>query len=203
MKKSFFFIFAILIYNLGFGQTNPVKNLVWTHYYDSTNYYNVLSLSWQEPEIPHSNLIGYNIYRSNELYRFQTNTSLGCNPDWGVTDGCGFENYNNGPFTGYVAAVYEGGIESEYVSFEVLGSMLGINEISLKPINIFPNPVKNILNFSEEVSNIRISDLSGKILKQISDTEKSINVSTLAKGTYIITATTKTGEVINKKFIKE
>lgn len=70
-------------------------------------------------------------------------------------------------------------------------------------LNLYPNPAKDILNFSEELSNIRISDLSGKLIKQISNSEKSINVSHLAKETYIISATTKTGETINKKFIKE
>lgn len=81
--------------------------------------------------------------------------------------------------------------------------LLSVNEINRKEIIIFPNPAKDIVNLSEEVSNIRITELSGKILKQVSNSEKSINVAKLAKGTYIITATTKAGEVINKKLIKE
>ncbi|GGG42620.1 T9SS type A sorting domain-containing protein [Epilithonimonas arachidiradicis] len=80
---------------------------------------------------------------------------------------------------------------------------LTVNETSKKEILMFPNPAKDILNFSEEISNIRISDLSGKVIKQISNSEKLINASKLSKGTYIITATSKSGELINKKFIKE
>lgn len=80
---------------------------------------------------------------------------------------------------------------------------LGVSDTSKKGIIISPNPVKDIINISEDVSNIRISDLSGKMVKQISNSEKSINVSNLIKGTYIISAVTKTGEIINKKFIKE
>lgn len=202
MKKSFLFIFAILIYNLGFGQNNPVQNLTWNHSYDYPN--NIFGLSWGEPITPRNELIGYNIYRGNELYRFQTETSLGCNPNWGGTADCGFISYNDGyAFTGYVKAVYAGNIESEYVSFQVGGVMLDVTDPSLKPINIFPNPAKDILNFSIEVSNIRISDLSGKIVRQISTAEKAINLTELAKGTYIISATTKTGDTVNKKFIKE
>ena len=68
---------------------------------------------------------------------------------------------------------------------------------------IYPNPAKNIINFSEEVSNIKISDFSGKIINQISTYEKSIKVSKLKKGTYIFSATSKSGEIINKKVIKE
>jgi hypothetical protein len=204
MKKSFLFIFTVIIFNLEFGQINPVQNLQWNHYYDYSNYRNIFSLSWQEPETPHNTLIGYNIYRGNELYKFQTTTSVGCNSDWGVISGCDFLNYNNGgSFTGSVKAVYEGNIEAESFSFEVGGVMLDVTDSKLKLLSIFPNPTKNILNFSEEISNITISDFSGKIIKQIPNSEKSINVSKLTKGNYIISGKTKTGETINKKFIKE
>ena len=81
--------------------------------------------------------------------------------------------------------------------------LLSSNEIEKPQTKIYPNPAKDNLNFSEEISNITISDLSGKMIQQISSSEKSINVSKLVKGNYIITATSKSGELINKKFIKE
>lgn len=84
-----------------------------------------------------------------------------------------------------------------------INCLLSINDINKKKINIYPNPAKDILNFSEEISNIKISDFSGKIINQIPNSEKTINVSKLAKGTYIISATTQTGEIIKEKFIKE
>lgn len=199
MKKYFLFIFTIIACNLVVSQTNPVQNLNWYHTHIFP-YNNIFSLSWQEPETPSNELIGYNIYRGNELYRFQTETSLGCDSRWGITDGCDFLT---NAFTVYVRAVYAGNIESEAVSYTVNGPALDAKDISLKPFTIAPNPIKDNINFSEEVSNIRITDLSGKIIKQISTSEKSINVSKLAKGTYIISATTKSGETINKKFIKE
>ncbi|UOE41400.1 T9SS type A sorting domain-containing protein [Chryseobacterium suipulveris] len=81
---------------------------------------------------------------------------------------------------------------------------LGTMDVNGKnSINFYPNPVKDTLIFSEQVSNINITDLSGKLIKQISRKEKSINVSTLAKGIYIITAITKSGKKISKKIIKE
>lgn len=80
---------------------------------------------------------------------------------------------------------------------------LSTTEFEKPQTKIYPNPVKDILNFSEDVSNIIILDISGKIVKQISTAEKAINLAELSKGTYIISATTKTGEAINKKFIKE
>ncbi|MDP9957317.1 hypothetical protein J2X97_002986 [Epilithonimonas hungarica] len=80
---------------------------------------------------------------------------------------------------------------------------LAVNETSKKEIILFPNPARDNLTFSEEASNIKITDLSGKIVKQISNSEKTINISKLEKGTYIITITSKSGDLINKKFIKE
>ena len=68
---------------------------------------------------------------------------------------------------------------------------------------VFPNPVKDILHFSEEVSMVRITDVSGKTVKQISAPGKSANVADLAKGVYIITATTKAGKTSNQKIIKK
>ncbi|WP_379966480.1 T9SS type A sorting domain-containing protein [Epilithonimonas sp. UC225_85] len=81
--------------------------------------------------------------------------------------------------------------------------LLSTNESGKPQIKIYPNPAKDNINFSEEIRNIKITDLSGKIVKQISNSDKSINVSKLVKGTYIITAVSKSGETINKKFIKE
>lgn len=71
-----------------------------------------------------------------------------------------------------------------------------------KNLNLYPNPVNDILNFSEEVVSLKITDLSGKILKQNFVAGKSIDVSKLPKGNYLATITTKKGEVISKKFIK-
>ena len=80
---------------------------------------------------------------------------------------------------------------------------LSITDFNKKEIAIFPNPVKDLLQFSEEVFNIKITDVSGKVVKQISGLGKSVNVANLAKGIYIISATAKSGEVVSQKVIKE
>lgn len=81
--------------------------------------------------------------------------------------------------------------------------LLSVSDISKKEIVLYPNPVKGLLNFSEEFSNIRITDFAGKIVKEISVSGKSVNLANLAKGIYIISATTKMGKIINKKIIKD
>ncbi len=70
-------------------------------------------------------------------------------------------------------------------------------------MKLYPNPVKDILNFSEEVLNIRITDISGRTVKEIPNSSKSVNLQNLSKGIYIFTATTKTGKSINQKIVKQ
>ncbi len=67
----------------------------------------------------------------------------------------------------------------------------------------YPNPVKDVLHFSDKIHNIRIMDISGKSVKQIPVSSKSVNLSNLTKGNYIITATTKTGVAVAKKIVRE
>ena len=85
-----------------------------------------------------------------------------------------------------------------------LDMQLATNEISkVKQITLYPNPVKDMLNFSEEVSDVKVADLSGKMVKQISAKGKTVDISTLPKGIYIISTTTKEGKANHQKIIKE
>lgn len=81
--------------------------------------------------------------------------------------------------------------------------ILATTDINKKEIALYPNPAKDILHFSEEAGNISITDLSGRLVKQVSTFGKTIDVSKLPKGTYIISATTKAGKAINRKIIKD
>ncbi|SHK32714.1 T9SS type A sorting domain-containing protein [Epilithonimonas mollis] len=79
---------------------------------------------------------------------------------------------------------------------------LSVSDIHKSELIIYPNPVKDVINFSDELSNIIISDFSGKIIKQNYYSISDINVSNLPKGNYIITGISKSGNKISKKFIK-
>ncbi len=79
---------------------------------------------------------------------------------------------------------------------------MSVKNVDKKEILLYPNPAKDILNFSEEVSDIRIMDFSGRVMKQFSNSSKSINVENLSKGFYFITAKNKLGKEIIQKFIK-
>lgn len=90
---------------------------------------------------------------------------------------------------------------SEVVFSENCANVMSTNQVDLNAISMYPNPVKDILYFSEEVSNIKLIDLSGKVLKQISFKTKSINVSDIPKAIYVLSAIDKTGNKISKKLV--
>ncbi|MNK72626.1 Internalin-J precursor [compost metagenome] len=102
------------------------------------------------------------------------------------------------------ASSYSNWFKDATASYNInCGETLGLSENKSSYLTVYPNPVKDILNFSEQVSDIKITDLSGRTIKQISASTNGINVSNLSKGTYIVTATTKAGNTITKKIIKE
>jgi hypothetical protein len=82
---------------------------------------------------------------------------------------------------------------------------LAVNEASAKSnLKVFPNPAVDVVNLTsnKEVKSVTIYDLSGKKVKSTTDT-KQINVSSLAKGTYILQANYGNGGVENTKIIKK
>ena len=70
---------------------------------------------------------------------------------------------------------------------------------------LYPNPTTDVLNISSKnglnASEVRITDLSGKVVKVQKDAS-TVNVSDLAAGTYLIDITTNEGKA-SSKFIKK
>lgn len=87
-------------------------------------------------------------------------------------------------------------------NYSVNCNYMAVSEMAKNEIKIYPNPVIDKLNFSEEVSEIKIRDIFGKVVKQFSSS-KSINILELSKGIYILTAKTRAGRNINHKIIKD
>ena len=74
---------------------------------------------------------------------------------------------------------------------------------------ISPNPVSNQLIFPEinstKIKSIRIYDVSGRLLQsmKLNDGQNKIDVTAFIPGLYFIEAITKSGNVLDSKFIKE
>ena len=82
---------------------------------------------------------------------------------------------------------------------------LGIQENnSINKISLYPNPVKDILNFKTEhnISKVEVYDIAGRILSSNSISENKINLSDLKTGNYILKLYTEKG-IMNTKIIKE
>ena len=84
-----------------------------------------------------------------------------------------------------------------------LSSVLSTKEFIKSTIKLYPNPVNSQLNFSEELSEIRIVDMSGKQVATQKEKSKTVNVDKLPKGNYLLTAKDKNGKTVSEKFIKE
>jgi hypothetical protein len=89
-----------------------------------------------------------------------------------------------------------------------LTSILGTSDLLSSKFSVYPNPVSNVVNFSNDanavVSLVEIADLNGRIVKSVkaNATEGQISVSDLATGMYLMNITTDQG-VATKKIVKQ
>ncbi|MBW3522575.1 T9SS type A sorting domain-containing protein [Chryseobacterium sp. NKUCC03_KSP] len=83
---------------------------------------------------------------------------------------------------------------------------LGTSEVSKEnKITIYPNPFSDVLFISniENVKTIKVSDLTGRVMKVIENPSKEINLSSLHSGLYLITMSYKDGSQNTVKAIKK
>ncbi|ACU07484.1 hypothetical protein FIC_01034 [Flavobacteriaceae bacterium 3519-10] len=83
------------------------------------------------------------------------------------------------------------------------GTTLAVGDSGKNEMVLYPNPVGGTLYFSEEISHIMITDLSGKAVNQMSVNRTSADVSELPKGIYFVTLTTISGDAITRKIVKK
>lgn len=81
-------------------------------------------------------------------------------------------------------------------------SLLSINENGLNKIEIYPNPVREILYLNKEVKSIYVVDLLGKVLL-IKNNIKQLDVEGFQSGIYLISIEDENGLKEIKKFIKQ
>ena len=84
---------------------------------------------------------------------------------------------------------------------------MAVSSVNKGKIAVYPNPVKNNLNFSlpngEKISQISIHNMAGQKVLTQTLTNATINLETLQAGTYIVTVTNAAGTSYSSKFIKE
>lgn len=84
---------------------------------------------------------------------------------------------------------------------------MAVSSVNKGKIAVYPNPVKNNLNFTlpngEKISHISIHNIAGQKVLDQAITNATINLATLQAGTYIVTVTNAAGTSYSSKFIKE
>ena len=84
---------------------------------------------------------------------------------------------------------------------------MAVSNVKKGNLAVYPNPVKNSLNFNlpngEAVSAIRIHNIAGQTVLDRKLSAAAINLEHVKAGAYIITVTTNKGTSYSSKFIKE
>ncbi len=101
----------------------------------------------------------------------------------------------------YTASAYDQ--DAEHTQLVKLGAdPLSVASVAAASLKIFPNPVKEILNFPETLYHIKIFGMDGKLI--FSDSAKQqISVSALPKGLYTIQAENGRAQKVQTKMIKD
>lgn len=86
-------------------------------------------------------------------------------------------------------------------------TLVGVGEIDPNNLFIYPNPTTNELTIKNTVSisTVEISDLTGNIVLTLhpNTTQTELNLESFSSGCYFVTATTKGGSIVTRKFIKD
>lgn len=89
-----------------------------------------------------------------------------------------------------------------FVSIFKLASVSSVEESSAIRLNIYPNPAKEQINFDlVGLKEVRILDVTGKLIKNISTTNTQINIMDLSIGSYYVEIT-KNQEKYSASFVK-
>ncbi len=191
-KHSLTLLFSFIIFSSLFAQLNPINNLEWDHWYECPH--NYFRLTWDIPDDSEDTLIGYHIYRENELYRFQTETIL--NNESGGNGNCtdDFVFYEDGDvFWIHVTAVYNSTLTESIYTDSAYCMGYAINTVNMikSNIGIFPNPThgKIKIDTPNDIQQILILNQSGTIIKKYKN-ERTIDLSYLPRGIYFVKAIT-------------
>ena len=88
-----------------------------------------------------------------------------------------------------------------------LGTALSINELIAQTTEIYPNPANNVLNivsYTVGIENINIYNLNGQLVlnKEVNNNQKTLNISSLESGIYIVDILSENTSVKRKLIIE-
>lgn len=107
----------------------------------------------------------------------------------------------------YVTNGGSNGTNSEYIGLDsfTIDRPLSVNSFNLSGVKMYPNPTKDILyiqSTNEELTKISITDLNGRIVKEVTNNLNQISLEELAKGMYMVTIESATAKKIEKLIVE-
>lgn len=100
------------------------------------------------------------------------------------------------------------GLNSDYIGIDTFSvdRPLSTEAFAKNNFAVYPNPAADVLNVSNinglDITNAVISDINGRIVKEVTNTATSINVGELNTGVYFLKVTTADGVGVSK-FVKQ
>jgi hypothetical protein len=82
---------------------------------------------------------------------------------------------------------------------------LSADTFSLSGVKIYPNPAKDVLNIessTEVLTKVSITDLNGRVVKEVSNNLSQISLGNLAKGIYMVTIESATAKKVERLIVE-
>jgi hypothetical protein len=102
----------------------------------------------------------------------------------------------------YFFAEYLVNNNSVYLIYKADLNTLGVSSNVIESISLFPNPVQDIITFSEAIKGLDVYDLSGKKVKSFDKNSTFFEVNGLQKGTYVLKGKSEKNILFTKKILK-
>ncbi|SEP61497.1 T9SS type A sorting domain-containing protein [Flavobacterium urocaniciphilum] len=99
------------------------------------------------------------------------------------------------------------GEDADSVSVDniLVSGVLSSDSFTLSGVKMYPNPVKDMLNIvseKEELTKVTITDLNGRIVKEVTNNLSQISVQDLSKGIYMVTIESATAKKVEKLIVE-
>lgn len=89
--------------------------------------------------------------------------------------------------------------------FKITATTLSSEAFTLQGVKMYPNPATDVLNIvseTEELTKVSITDLNGRVVKQVNNNLSQISLQDLAKGIYMVTIESATAKKVEKLIVE-
>ncbi len=148
--------------------------------------------------------VSHNGEAKSEIFNMGTNASLQTGPSYFSSAPCGIP----------IPIITGTGALSSYKLARWVMTITGVNNLGVteiidsKNLQVYPNPVANVLNFKLgnqlEVESLELYDMAGKKLKSVNSKGiKNVNLENFTKGIYVLKVKASDGNIYIQRILKK